>query len=1275
MFTRHAISERPGSGFFAWMLRLSWAVACAAYAFPAFSESVPLWTVFNPENSDLPHTDILALTFDAEGTLWIGTHGGGVARLDKDGRWKTYSTVSTKGGLPHDLVQAVAVGADGAVWIGTEHGLARLDKDGTWKIYTSANTDGGLPHDHIMALAPRADGALWVGTEHGLARRDGNGHWQKYTAASTKGELPNDKVYALALDADGVWIGTMGGGVAQLGKNERWQTYNRANTKAGLPSDDVRVLTATADGALWVGTLGGGLARRDRDGRWRTYTSTKSGLPIDFVWSLAPGADGAIWIGTRFGGLARLDRDERWQTYDKTKGGLPAHAVWSLASSADGALWIGTFGGGLARLDVDRRWQTYTGANTKGGLPSDEIRVLTAADRVLWVGTLGGGLARRDKDGTWRTYSKANTKGSLPSDGVTALAHSADGTLWIGTFHGGLARRDKDGGWKTYNRANTKGGLPNDDILSLAPGADGDLWIGTAGGLARLDRDGNWKNYTTASTKGELPNDKIFGLALEVDGVWIGTMGGGVARLDRDGRWQRYNRASTNGGLPIDDVTALTATADGTLWVATFHGGLARRDKDGRWQAYGTAHGLANDRLGALAAGADGALWIGTEGGLARRNKDSAWRTYTKANTNGGLPDDVVVALAPAADGGVWIGTRTGLAHFRDEAGPTHRIVEVIGESAHSTETTQTVAVVAFDSGYRTEPSMFRYVWRMTDPDGKPVSEDPTPTRSPVYRASFDRDGAYHLRVNAIDRYGAWSEPRYVNFNVDLPKPEPVRKMLVEAAKQLGLVGVLYFALILPLIPLYPRYSWARTAVNSGWFTKFPVAHKAVVNTRWARRHLFRRLAERGSATPGPEPYIPQSLFAAADQEPQPLSPDGGRASLAQIFARERRALLLARSGTGKSVFLRHLLREVAARFQRGERVPVPLLIDLRTNVLTDRTVQDLVRDALRGAGVELENGVLDFLIGKGGFLILVDSLNELPKPDDARRFHTFFSQDANNFVLIASQVDLLRRQDTPVFNLAEVTPEQAASYLADAIGRDLYADLPPEAQALARNPQDLALLAEVAKALGTARVPTRRAELYREILKHDGALSPWVESGDPLMAVIYGVAFRMVDEHRVLQDGQLRDWIAADSAAGGDGVGRIVKAMQASRLFRGEVERDVLGKEQPVTGFRHELIGKFLAARHVRRMIGPGAQAGVDYVGLSGDERWLDMFYFVVDEIDSAPVLNRFLRELLAAGGPCRMRITAYAIGTRRAELGREVLLAYEKAKLDEDLALTPAA
>ena len=285
------------------------------------------------------------------------------------------------------------------------------------------------------------------------------------------------------------------------------------------------------------------------------------------------------------------------------------------------------------------------------------------------------------------------------------------------------------------------------------------------------------------------------------------------------------------------------------------------------------------------------------------------------------------------------------------------------------------------------------------------------------------------------------------------------------------------------------------------------------------------------------------------------------------------------------------------------------MLIDLRTHVLSGRAVQDLVHDALRGAGVELAEGDLDFPDPQRRLLILVDSLNELPDPADAQRFHTFFNRDAANYVLIASQVDLIRRDDLRILNLADVTPEQAAAYLDHVVGREgAYAELPAEAQALARNPQDLALLAEVAQALDPTRVPTHRAELYREMLDRDGALKDWVAAGDPRLAVVYALAFRMVMERRVLRDDQLRDWIAAEPG-GGDAVADVVQAMQASRLFRPETERNVLGKQTPVIGFRHELIGKFLAARHVRRAVMQGKEkTDVDYVGLSGEELWLDI-------------------------------------------------------------------
>jgi hypothetical protein len=89
MSHQRVIFKRFASEFpVAWVLRLSCAVACIAY--PAFSEPVPIWTAFISENSDVQDDRIRALAVGADGALWVGT-GGGLARLDKDGRWQTWS--------------------------------------------------------------------------------------------------------------------------------------------------------------------------------------------------------------------------------------------------------------------------------------------------------------------------------------------------------------------------------------------------------------------------------------------------------------------------------------------------------------------------------------------------------------------------------------------------------------------------------------------------------------------------------------------------------------------------------------------------------------------------------------------------------------------------------------------------------------------------------------------------------------------------------------------------------------------------------------------------------------------------------------------------------------------------------------------------------------------------------------------------------------------------------------------------------------------------------
>jgi hypothetical protein len=227
-----------------------------------------------------------------------------------------------------------------------------------------------------------------------------------------------------------------------------------------------------------------------------------------------------------------------------------------------------------------------------------------------------------------------------------------------------------------------------------------------------------------------------------------------------------------------------------------------------------------------------------------------------------------------------------GLGRLTSPPGGTDLIVDVVSNSDVLTQPEQTFVAIAFDSSYLTSPWMFHYVWRLNnEPDIR--------TKSPVFKRTFN-EGVYNLRVFAIDRYGTWSGAREVKFKVTLPKPNPVVDALSKAGIFVGSTGILYLALIFPLIPLYSKCSLARIAINSGLFTKFPFAHKAILNTRWARRSLFRKLMEDAlERSDFPTHYIPQTVFDSRDSSVKPLL-NGREESPEPLLTGARYQLLIA---------------------------------------------------------------------------------------------------------------------------------------------------------------------------------------------------------------------------------------------------------------------------------------------------------------------------------------------------------------------------------------------
>lgn|GEM_PF-147947 len=105
---------------------------------------------------------IISLQVDADGVVWAGTWGGGLARFDG----KKFRNYTVADGLPGNHVFMLHIDRKGQLWVGTNKGLARF-KNGKFAVMTTAD---GLFSDSVFSMATSAQGDLWVGSFGGVAR-------------------------------------------------------------------------------------------------------------------------------------------------------------------------------------------------------------------------------------------------------------------------------------------------------------------------------------------------------------------------------------------------------------------------------------------------------------------------------------------------------------------------------------------------------------------------------------------------------------------------------------------------------------------------------------------------------------------------------------------------------------------------------------------------------------------------------------------------------------------------------------------------------------------------------------------------------------------------------------------------------------------------------------------------------------------------------------------------------------------------------------------------
>jgi ligand-binding sensor domain-containing protein/signal transduction histidine kinase len=479
-------------------------------------------TVFDVENTpQLGTNSVFSLMVSRDGSLWIGTEGGGLLRYEA-GRFRVFGA---QDGLSDGFVRALLEDRQGNIWVGTDNGLLRF-AGGKFK-----RVDGvdGRPTIAVHAIAEDRLGRLWVGGSRLLCiDRD---ELREYRLPGVSSQ---NRVKSILETTDGtIWVGTVSG-------LDRLRPGTGVFERMSGVQGTVRVLRQTSDGLLWVGMIGGGF--RSIKGYDSVTMTAADTLPSNTVLSVFEDDERNIWIGTQ-AGMVRLTRTPVRiallpQTVDSDFGTIYADhdgTIWVVSSEVfrmrNGAIEPYRFPG-LGDVSVRNLFRDRTGA--------------------LWVGTDGDGIIRMNgKKMLWLT-----TKDGLTNNFIRAILQSRDGSMWIATDEG--LNHWTPRGFTNYRMSD---GLSYFSTRALLEDRNGDLWVGTDRGLNRIHAGAIVHG---AATDG-LNQRKVWSIHEDQDGgLWFGTRDDGLYRW-RQGKLTHF---TTDQGLASNSIYQVIEDAKGGFWIS-----------------------------------------------------------------------------------------------------------------------------------------------------------------------------------------------------------------------------------------------------------------------------------------------------------------------------------------------------------------------------------------------------------------------------------------------------------------------------------------------------------------------------------------------------------------------------------------------------------------------------------------------------------------------------------------------------------------------------------
>ncbi|MDB4473700.1 ATP-binding protein [Opitutaceae bacterium] len=336
----------------------------------------------------LSNNAILSIGQDREGNVWLGSDGGGIARV----RPRSVIAHADRRQLRQPVINSVAQIDRDRLLVGTHGGGVMVFEDGNFGDPLQTEGDLGLGElSWVQAIEVAGDGSIWLGSYQTGVYQLGEEQNRQWTFR----ELGGRHVYALHIDRQNrIWVG-----------HEHGITIIEGDQLKRLPDPGrewgvINMIVTDRNGLVWTGNRTGELWRQKGD-TFELLTALGQ-FEVGGVLHLQQSPADELWLTNDRNEILR-QTNRGWIRYDQSHG-LPAGDWKYLASENVGYHWFGSDRGimRVTKASMDSIAQNGIGKlrcqilNRQDGMESARVRKgfqdisLHGRDGKIWIATIKG---------------------------------------------------------------------------------------------------------------------------------------------------------------------------------------------------------------------------------------------------------------------------------------------------------------------------------------------------------------------------------------------------------------------------------------------------------------------------------------------------------------------------------------------------------------------------------------------------------------------------------------------------------------------------------------------------------------------------------------------------------------------------------------------------------------------------------------------------------------------------------------------------------------------